>query len=418
MNVIKVENISKKYNINFCSNSNRTLRDIFSNIAKNSISAINNFNNKREEYWALRGVSFNVRSNEIIGIIGPNGAGKSTLLKILSQITPPTKGRVTIRGRAASLLEVGTGFHPELSGYENIFLNSSILGINKSETISKLDKIIKFAGIRRFINTPIKRYSTGMAVRLAFAIAAHLNSKILLIDEVLAVGDIEFQKKCLGKMDEIARGKNRTIIFVSHNLEAVRQLCTSCIYLNKGKILDIGETNKVISSYLDKQNVVNDFLIKNIKSEGSGECKICNFGINDSKTKFAINKIFTGQDVEFKIDYHTNKKNIDLLKRINFKILFFTPSQKFVLGLSSNFSENKIELLSNKGKIFCRVPEFPLLAGIYKIKLAIWAENILLDRLEPEQNIYVRYKELNNSNYSTFFTEPGATTKQVWKIKN
>src|SRR5204862_2694696 len=189
-----------------------------------------------EEVWALRDVSFEVKRGEVVGIIGRNGAGKSTLLKILSRITEPTEGKVTLRGRVASLLEVGTGFHPELTGRENIYLNGAILGMSRGEIRAKFDEIVAFAETEKFLDTPVKRYSSGMYVRLAFAVAAHLEPEILVIDEVLAVGDAEFQKKCLGKMREVARGLGRTVLFVSHNMGAVRSLCETGLLLSEGKI--------------------------------------------------------------------------------------------------------------------------------------------------------------------------------------
>src|SRR6187401_430063 len=199
-----------------------------------------------EEFWALKDVSFDIRRGEVAGIIGRNGAGKSTLLKILSRITEPTKGRIEIDGRVASLLEVGTGFHPELTGRENIFLNGAILGMTRAEIRTKFDEIVAFAEVEKFLDTPVKRYSSGMYVRLAFAVAAHLEPEILVVDEVLAVGDAEFQKKCLDKMDDVSRG-GRTILFVSHNMQAITRLCSRCILLDKGRVLMDGEPHRVAS---------------------------------------------------------------------------------------------------------------------------------------------------------------------------
>ena len=204
-----------------------------------------------EEFWALKDVSFEVKQGEVVGIIGRNGAGKSTLLKILSRITEPTEGRVTLRGRVASLLEVGTGFHPELTGRENIFLNGAILGMSKVEIKKKFDEIVAFAEVERFLDTPVKRYSSGMYVRLAFAVAAHLEPEILVVDEVLAVGDAEFQKKCLGKMKDVATG-GRTVLFVSHNMTAVRNLCSKAICLHQGSLVESGEVGPVTHHYLEK----------------------------------------------------------------------------------------------------------------------------------------------------------------------
>lgn len=206
-----------------------------------------------EEFWALKNVSFEVKQGEGLGIIGRNGAGKSTLLKILTRVTEPTEGRVVMRGRVASLLEVGTGFHPELTGRENIFLNGAILGMTQQEIRKKFDEIIAFAGLEKFLDTPVKQYSSGMYVRLAFAVAAHLEPEVLVVDEVLAVGDVEFQKKCLAKMDEVSRGQGRTILFVSHNMEAISRLCSRGILLESGRIRAMDEINTVTSAYLQSQ---------------------------------------------------------------------------------------------------------------------------------------------------------------------
>ena len=200
--------------------------------------------------YALRDINFTVKEGEAVGIIGRNGAGKSTLLKILSQVTQPTSGRIRVKGRIASLLEVGTGFHPELTGKENIFLNGAILGMRKKEIASKLDEIIAFSGVARYIDTPVKRYSSGMYVRLAFAVAAHLESEILIVDEVLAVGDAEFQKKCLGKMGEVSKGQGRTVLFVSHNMQAIKTLCNRAIYMQQGQIKSDGPAPLIVDQYL------------------------------------------------------------------------------------------------------------------------------------------------------------------------
>ncbi|HAO64674.1 TPA: ABC transporter ATP-binding protein, partial [Candidatus Taylorbacteria bacterium] len=254
--VISAEKIGKKYNITHQRGGYVTLRDVITNILKNPFKFIKQKTKSvvgmstKEEFWALRGVDFKIKKGEVLGIIGRNGAGKSTLLKILSQITPPTEGEIKIQGRVGSLLEVGTGFHPELSGRDNIFLNGAILGMTRKEIAGKFDEIVAFAGIEQFLDTPVKRYSSGMYVRLAFSVAAHMEPDILIIDEVLAVGDAEFQKKCLEKMDSITKKEGRTIIFVSHNLAAIQQLCSKCLLLNKGQVVKSGAVKEVIDFYL------------------------------------------------------------------------------------------------------------------------------------------------------------------------
>jgi lipopolysaccharide transport system ATP-binding protein len=215
-----------------------------------------------QDFWALKGVSFEVKQGEVVGIIGRNGAGKSTLLKILSRITEPTEGRIHIKGRVASLLEVGTGFHPELTGRENIYLNGAILGMHRHEIKAKFDEIVAFAEVEKFLDTPVKRYSSGMYVRLAFAVAAHLEPEILIVDEVLAVGDAEFQKKCLGKMRDVAQGEGRTVLFVSHNMAAVRSLCSVGVLLDNGHVTFIGATADAVVQYATERNVDSTTYVK------------------------------------------------------------------------------------------------------------------------------------------------------------
>jgi lipopolysaccharide transport system ATP-binding protein len=242
---ITAAHLSKMYHIG--RNRSGSVRET---IMQRSFSFFSKQKNDPTEFWALKDVSFDVQPGEVLGIIGKNGAGKSTLLKILSRITDPTEGRVVINGRVSSLLEVGTGFHPELTGRENIFLNGAILGMKRAEIKNKFDEIVSFSGIEQFIDTPVKRYSSGMYVRLAFAVAAHLEPEILIVDEVLAVGDAEFQKKCLGKMKDVSEQKGRTVLFVSHNMSAVNSLCTRCILMKNGKIDFTGNVEDVTAHYL------------------------------------------------------------------------------------------------------------------------------------------------------------------------
>ncbi|MBV8484819.1 MAG: ABC transporter ATP-binding protein [Verrucomicrobia bacterium] len=274
-NVISAENVAKRYTLSHSSNNGgyTTFRDAISRQAAAPLRAItkkirhlngangshpdgavSTSHNLTETFWALRNVSFEVKKGDVVGIIGRNGAGKSTLLKILSRITSPTEGRIRIKGRIASLLEVGTGFHPELTGRENIYLNGAILGMSQAEIKSKFDEIVAFAEVERFLDTPVKRYSSGMYVRLAFAVAAHLEPEILIVDEVLAVGDAAFQKKCLGKMQDVAGQDGRTILFVSHNLDSIMRLCSRVIWLNAGSVQEIGPAVGVIRAYSQQRN--------------------------------------------------------------------------------------------------------------------------------------------------------------------
>jgi lipopolysaccharide transport system ATP-binding protein len=250
--IISAENLSKKYFIGRSRDASDGIRHILESVIRSPFKWLKARRDSasEEEFWALDDVSFEIKRGQVIGIIGRNGAGKSTLLKILSRITKPTSGRVRLNGRVASLLEVGTGFHPELTGRENIFLNGAILGMKKAEIVRKFDEIVAFSEVEKYLDTPVKRYSSGMYVRLAFAVAAHLEPEILIVDEVLAVGDSAFQKKCLGKMEDVSRGEGRTVLFVSHNMAMVTRLCSHSMLLEKGRLMMMDSTETVVSSYL------------------------------------------------------------------------------------------------------------------------------------------------------------------------
>lgn len=275
---ISVENISKLYSIG--DTSSGSLREAIAGFFSGHGLE------KTEDFWALKDVSFEIKQGDAIGIIGKNGAGKSTLLKVLSRITEPTTGRIEIDGRVSSLLEVGTGFHPELTGRENIFLNGTVLGMSRNEVRSKFDEIIEFSGIEKFLDTPVKRYSSGMKVRLAFAVAAHLEPEILIIDEVLAVGDFEFQKKCLGKMESVT-GEGRTVLFVSHNMGAVKQLCSRGILLEHGRVIAEDKINRIVDLYQDNTQLV---------QSGS----VARFDLDQSKNFQLIQALLTDKEARLK----------------------------------------------------------------------------------------------------------------------
>lgn len=248
--IISVEGLSKRFILTKQTHGSYTaLRDVISDKARSVLRRNESQKETKEEFWALRDVDFSINKGDRVGIIGRNGAGKSTLLKILSRITEPTNGRITIRGRVASLLEVGTGFHPELTGRENIYLNGAILGMSRREITTKFDEIVSFAEVERFLDTPVKRFSSGMYVRLAFAVAAHLEPEILIVDEVLAVGDLQFQRKCLGKMEEVSQKEGRTVLFVSHNMIAIQQLCNDLIVMHRGELVYHGSRAKGMIEY-------------------------------------------------------------------------------------------------------------------------------------------------------------------------
>lgn len=296
--IIEIKNLSKEYTL-FHKLPYYTLRDTVTNIVKKPLDVLRGKagSHEREKFLALKDINFSIQQGERVGIIGRNGAGKSTLLKILSQITPPTTGEIVLRGRVASLLEVGTGFHPELTGRENVYLNGAILGMKQKEIAKKFDEIVAFAEIEKFLDTPVKRYSSGMYVRLAFAVAAHLEPEILIVDEVLAVGDAQFQKKCLGKMEEVGKS-GRTVIFVSHNMGAINQLCGKCIFIKTGTIANIGETSNVISEYLLINSGEQSKVIFNANTirTGNGFCVFDLAELRDAQNQNQ-NKFSIGNDI-------------------------------------------------------------------------------------------------------------------------
>ncbi len=296
--------------------------------------------------WSLKDINFEVKQGEVLGVIGKNGAGKSTLLKILSQVTTPTTGRVNVKGRIASLLEVGTGFHPDLSGRENIFLNGAILGMTKAEIKSKLDEIVDFSGVAKYLDTPVKRYSSGMMVRLGFAVAAHLEPEILIVDEVLAVGDAEFQKKCLGKMKDVS-GQGRTVLFVSHNMPSIRMLCDSCIHLSKGMLVNQGDTDLIIGEYLNNQNIQFAGLTEITNEQhvsGTGELKYEAICLYNSKNQPTTSLDFMES---FKVEVHAH-----VLKDIkDVSLLIFVVNQFGDRILMAAQSEVYEPSDLNKGKL-------------------------------------------------------------------
>ena len=380
--IIEVRGLGKRYEIAHMRGGYIALRDVIATVARRPFSFLAHKAKqaagmeKKEAFWALRGVEFNVHRGEVVGVIGANGAGKSTLLKILSQITPPTEGEVILRGRVGSLLEVGTGFHPELTGRENIFLNGAILGMKRREIAAKFDQIVEFAGVEKFLDTPVKHYSSGMYVRLAFSVAAHMEPDILLVDEVLAVGDAEFQKKCLGKMDEITRKEGRTILFVSHNLAAIQQLCHRCILLDSGKIKRIGPTQDVIDFYQehvgDSQSVD---LRRETQRRGSGLVRFVDFYTEDAKGT-RLNTIRSGEDATFVLSYEcaspADIKTVDVG-------LSIMKNAATVCTVYSSFQHADLCPIGRSGRFKFNAKKFPLSAGTYGIGVRVLANGMESD---------------------------------------
>lgn len=378
---IKVEKLSKKYVIGE-KNNYVTLREQLVKLPQKFIPKLRL---KTTEFWALRGVSFEVKRGEVIGIIGRNGAGKSTLLKILSKIVEPTGGKITMRGKVASLLEVGTGFNPELTGRENIYLSSAIIGMTKKEINKKIDSIVEFSGIDKFIDTPVKRYSSGMYVRLAFAVSAHLDSDILLVDEVLAVGDLEFQKKCLGKMRSIS-SLGRTVIFISHSMSAISKLCDKCILIEDGKISMEGKTNDVIKKYASKITAQTiDYGKSPDKYKDIALLKV----IVNQNAKKRSGKIPFNHQVNIQIEYEVYKKESNITTWIS--IL----DEEGVIAFTSCDYDSDKKLLGTKNpgsyKSEVTIPASMLNIGEYSVIVGIVKNNPL--------KIYEREETVNFSIY-------------------
>jgi lipopolysaccharide transport system ATP-binding protein len=392
--VITVENLGKKYTLHHQQREQYTaLRDVISNgVASLGNKLIHPFRRslnpqpsslipKSEDFWALKDVSFEVKQGDRIGIIGRNGAGKSTLLKILSRITEPTTGSVRIKGRVASLLEVGTGFHPELTGRENIYLNGAILGMGRAEIKKKFDEIVDFAEIEKFLDTPVKRYSSGMYVRLAFAVAAHLEPEILIIDEVLAVGDSQFQKKCLGKMEDVSAKEGRTVLFVSHNMAAIESLCSKALLIASGNVTYSGYPIDAISRYFHAKTGCEDLdLVRRQDRSGSGKLRVEHFSVCDFNGR-ETSALFSGYDYTFKIGY--SKRSEDIFDEVVVSLDIVDENMFRVLMLRTNFTNDNLRLKSSKGVICCRLNDLPLAKGTYRFNLFVsYKEVEILDYIE------------------------------------
>jgi lipopolysaccharide transport system ATP-binding protein len=380
--VIQAEGLSKRYRIGSKRQRYRTLRDTLSHAVQAPLNrlrlAIQRSKdpalNGHDSIWALKDVSFNVERGEVLGIIGRNGAGKSTLLKILSRITEPTEGYVDLCGRLGSLLEVGTGFHPELTGRENIFLNGAILGMKRAEIVRKFDEIVAFAEVEKFIDTPVKRYSSGMYLRLAFSLAAHLEPEILLVDEVLAVGDITFQRRCIGKMGEVA-GQGRTVLFVSHNMAALRQLCSSAMLLSDGRVIYTGETERVIRQYLGGtlDGIVPDLLKINDR-KGQGRVKFASIRFEDQHGN-PIPGLICGQPARVVLGV----KGEQTARRVRVALTFRDHLDQRVMFLDSKLLGFELPELSADDELVCEIPRVHLAPGRYRLELWLQSATELQD---------------------------------------
>ncbi|WP_054852825.1 ABC transporter ATP-binding protein [Olleya sp. ITB9] len=390
--ILKAENISKQYRLGLVGTGtiSHDLNRWWNRIRGKDdpylkVGESNDRSTKGESQyvWALQDINFEVQRGEVLGIIGKNGAGKSTLLKILSKVTGPTTGEIKTRGRIASLLEVGTGFHGEMTGRENIYLNGAILGMTKKEIASKIDEIIEFSGCERYIDTPVKRYSSGMTVRLAFAVAAFLEPEILVIDEVLAVGDAEFQKKAIGKMQDISKGEGRTVLFVSHNMAAVKSLCTRGLVLEHGKVVFEGASDKAVSFYLNNESKkANEDLLKRTDRRGTGEVHFSNVELL-SKENTPVTEILSGDYAKFRLHVVFNQEvncgelifGLVVFDKNEIKIADFYSDE---MGVSFDEIDSYVDL---------EIPKLMLRGGDYTVTIVVQTAKVVVKQIDLLHNV-------------------------------
>ncbi len=419
---IKVNNLSKKYRIglkeelhdSFVGSVVGWFKSPFSNYKKvRSLSTFSNNSESDDIIWALKDVSYEVQRGEVLGIIGKNGAGKSTLLKILCRITEPTDGQVFITGQVASLLEVGTGFHSELSGRENVYLNGTILGMTKSVIDKKFDQILDFSGVEEFIDTPVKRYSSGMKVRLAFSVAAHLEPEILLIDEVLAVGDLEFQRKCLGKMEEISQS-GRTVLFVSHNLESIMNLCGRTILLENGQIASMGETKEIVNQYIKGYETMSlGKLAERTDRRGDGQIRFTSIQLVDDNGK-EMEYIRTGDTFSFIVAYESISGQS--LRHVSIRILIVDKMDRLITQFWSKFTGQDFKDIPSKGSFVCKATRFALMSGEYGITIKAFVNGELSDKINFASKLTVQGGDFFNTRRTEDF-KGLFVSDQEWGIK-
>lgn len=388
--VIKAENVSKMYRLGAIGMTSM-VEDVHRTWAKwrgkedpyQKVAIQNDRSQKQlsDYVWSLKNIDFEIHQGDAVGIIGKNGAGKSTLLKLLSRVTTPTSGSIKMKGRIASLLEVGTGFHPELTGRENVFMNGTIMGLSRKEIASKLDEIVDFAGVEQYLDTPVKRYSSGMYVRLGFSVAAHLEPDILIVDEVLAVGDAEFQKKCLGKMKDVNSSEGRTLLFVSHNLPSIQVLCQKGLLLDKGMLLASASTKEVLLEYskLSSKKLSVDVLGNRSLSTTNYHVLMKRIEMYDIDQNL-ITRISTGLFLKFRIYFHSN---VHLVNDVLFRIQILDTDNNIQFICNNDHSYRLVTIVEGDSYIECIVPKFPLFEGEYKVNLLCYSKSVgILDEVE------------------------------------
>ncbi len=424
--VIKIENLSKIYRLGEVGTgtlSHDLNRWVRMNILGQDdpyakVGHVNDRTQKAEKgelVAALRDINLEVKEGEVLGIIGKNGAGKSTLLKLLSRVTSPTTGSIKVKGRLASLLEVGTGFHPEMTGRENIYMNGTIMGMRKWEIDRKLDEIVDFAGVAKYLDTPTKRYSSGMTVRLGFAIAAHLEPEILVVDEVLAVGDAEFQKKAIGKMQDVSTNEGRTVLFVSHNMTSIEQLCTSAIFIDQGTIIMNDNTLNVIDHYLNSAIISSNVkLLDRTDRKGNQKIKITDYELLNSNYK-PVNAVLSGEDINIRLYYESidyyNFNNIDLSIGIR------NSKQEFLFNCPSSINEYNNKQTNKEGYFLLKITRLPLREGEYTFNIHLQLQNELSDWIINAGNIKVGGGDFYGTGKKIATNHNGVLIDYKWEIK-
>ncbi len=418
--VIKVENLSKQYRLGLVGTGslghdlNRwwaKLRGKPDPYLKIGESNDRTQNGDSEYVWALKDINFEVKRGEVLGIIGRNGAGKSTLLKILSRVTAPTTGNVKVKGRIASLLEVGTGFHPELTGRENIYLNGAINGMTKSEVTQKLDEIVDFSGCERYIDTPVKRYSSGMTVRLGFSVAAYLEPEILIVDEVLAVGDAEFQKKCIGKMKDVA-GLGRTVLFVSHNMAAVENLCGAGLLIEAGMISFRGFCKNVVDKYIREREICADIKLSDRKDRyGSGGIRFKEIVFVEKGKKPSF-ELSCGCSVTIFLYYERNIK----VDRPECSLAFYDLKGNRILYMGTRIQKKLFLNVFLKGKFECKIDRLPLLPGEYLVNVALDSPDGVIDHIESAARVNILPSDVYGNGYLPPPGEAYVFCDHHWKL--
>ncbi len=411
---ILVEKLSKKYSLGVAKVRHDTLRDHLVGGIKTLLKKKQRPSQEESIFWALQAVSLEIKQGEVVGIIGRNGAGKSTLLKILARITDPTSGMAEIHGRVGSLLEVGTGFHGELTGRENTYLNGAILGMTKKEIDRKFDEIVAFAEVERFVDTPVKHYSSGMYLRLAFAVAAHLEPEILLVDEVLAVGDVAFQRKCIGKMGDVAR-QGRTILFVSHNMAAVESLCSTAYLLENGRLVESGTTKTVVDAYLSSiPALCNTPLEHRTDREGNGRLRFTDLEFR-SDEGVPTEVVQTGKTLLISVAYTSTS---DMVKNVEMSIDIFAQNGQCMLILNNAMVGADFESAPGVGQFSCRVERFPLAPGQYHITLFCRANGTIADWVQQAALLTVEPGDFYGTGRLPHATHGGFLIPQKWRIQS